>query len=79
MALERHRYSRNLVEVGGDPFLQLQSHKGGFLVVDHGEAIGSIKKLKAGWTMSPTWAAGRQKETLERAMALVDGHVGDLP
>ena len=57
-----------------DPFFHVNPYKGGWIVTDHGEHIGSVKKLKAGWTLNPTWAVGNQKARLERACALLDAH-----
>jgi hypothetical protein len=55
-------------------YFHLQPYKGGFIVSNQGEMMGSLKKLKAGWKFDPIGKqmVGRWGETLRHAAALVD-------
>ena len=57
-----------------DRYFHLTPHKGGYLVTQQGESMGSLKKLKAGWKFDPYYKSmeGRHGEAMRRAAALVD-------
>jgi hypothetical protein len=58
--------------------LMLQPHNRGWLVEKRGEFMGSVKKLKSGWTLWPLGhqAAGRFHDACELATRLLDEHTG---
>lgn len=64
-----------VIHDANDRYFHLQPYKGGFIVSNQGEAMGSLKKLKAGWKMSPVGMreeSSRQGEALRHAAALAD-------
>lgn len=65
---------KNLVDAS-DPFFNLQPNRGGWIVSDHGEYKGSVKKLKSGWKIEGVH--GRNDDpALIRATVLLDRHAG---
>lgn len=77
MALVPQPHSKGGLVDADDPLFHLTPYRGGWIVVQSGEHIGHVKKLKRGWVVSPPWATGRQKQLLDRACQLLDasGHL----
>jgi hypothetical protein len=69
-----NKYGGKQLHDASDHYFVVSPYKGGFLVTQQGESMGSLKKLKGGWKFDPYYKSmeGRHGEAMRRAAALVD-------
>jgi hypothetical protein len=75
--LEKAPYSeKSLAQVGNKSFQLQPLGRGKWFVTDHGEAMGSVQKLKAGWKIDAMHQgkSGREYDACAKAAALLDAH-----